>query len=445
MAGKKFNAAWLASLGQAEREKALAEIPGALRARLPWVWPFWAREDQLPPEGEWINWLLLGGRGAGKTRAGAEWVRASVEGKTPLGRGERGRIALIGETLSAAREVMVEGESGLLAAAPPWARPRYEASRKRVVWPNGAQAQLFSAEDPESLRGPQFDGAWADELAKWRYARETWDMLQFGLRLGRNPKQTITTTPRPVKILRELLTDPNTVVSRATSYDNAANLAPQFFARIIGQYEGTRLGRQELLAELLEDHPGALWSRSLIEDCRVKSHPELLRVVVAVDPPATSSAASSACGIIGAGLGADGHAYVLADHTVQGVSPHVWARRAVDALRELQACRLVVEVNHGGEMVDSVIRQIDPHAPVRPVRASRGKVARAEPVSALYEQKRVHHVGALPVLEDEMAEFTRAFNRETAGWSPDRVDALVWAITELMLNPSSGEPRLRRL
>lgn len=445
MAGKRFNAAWLASLGQAEREKALAEIPGALRARLPWLWPFWAREDQLPPEGEWINWLLLGGRGAGKTRAGAEWVRASVEGKTPLGKGERGRIALIGETLGAARDVMVEGESGLLAIAPPWARPRYEASRKRVVWPNGAQAQLFSAEDPESLRGPQFDGAWADELAKWRYARETWDMLQFGLRLGKNPRQTVTTTPRPVKILRGLLADPNTVVSRATSYENAANLAPQFFARIIGQYEGTRLGRQELRAELLEDNPGALWSRAQIEAGRVKAHPELLRVVVAVDPPATSAPSSSACGIIGAGIGADGHGYVLGDYSVQGVSPHVWARRAVNAWRDLQADRLVVEVNHGGEMVEAVIRQIEPNAPVRAVRASRGKAARAEPVSALYEQGKVHHVGALPVLEDEMAEFTRAFDRAAAGWSPDRVDALVWAVTELMLNAAAGEPRMRRL
>jgi len=441
----KYNAVWLASLPQKQRDDILDALPVGVRRKINWLWPFWAREDQLAPAGKWVSWLLLGGRGAGKTRAGAEWVRACVTGKTPLGRGQRARIALIGETISAVRDVMVEGESGILAISPPWARPKYEASKRRVIWPNGAQAQLFSAEDPDGLRGPQFDGAWADELTKWRHGRETWDMLQFGLRLGADPRQVITTTPRPVRLLRDLLGDPNTVVSRATSYANAANLAPQFFERITAQYEGTRLGRQELMAELLEDNPEALWRRGRIDFCRVTAAPDLTRIVVAVDPPATSTVNSDTCGIIVAGLGVDGHGYVLADYSVQGVSPHVWASCAVAAYRDFQADRLVAEVNQGGDMVEAVIRQVDANAPVRSVRASRGKAARAEPVSALYEQSRVHHVGALPALEDEMAEFTRGFSRSVAGWSPDRVDALVWALTELMLTGEAGEPRLLRL
>jgi len=445
MAGTKYNAAWLASLPQKQRDEILDALPASIRGQINWLWPFWAREDQLAPEGKWVGWLLLGGRGAGKTRAGAEWVRSSVMGRTPLARGQRARLALIGETISAARDVMVEGESGILAISPPWARPKYEASKRRVIWPNGAQAQLFSAEDPDGLRGPQFDGAWADELTKWRHGRETWDMLQFGLRLGTDPRQVITTTPRPVRLLRDLLADPNIRVSRATSYDNAANLAPQFFERITAQYEGTRLGRQELLAELLEDNPDALWSRGQIEACRVAAAADLIRIVVAVDPPATSTANSDTCGILVAGLGGNGHGYVLADYSVQGVSPHIWASRAVAAFRDFAADRIVAEVNQGGDMVEAVIRQVDANAPVRSVRASRGKAARAEPVSALYEQGRVHHVGALPLLEDEMAEFTRSFNRAATGWSPDRADALVWALTELMLTGEAGEPRVQRL
>jgi len=440
-----YNAVWIASLPEKQRNEILAALPVALRKQIIWLWKFWARDDQLAPAGEWSAWLMLGGRGAGKTRAGAEWVRASVTGKTPLAKGRRARIALVGETISSAREVMVEGESGIMAISPPWERPKYEASRRRLIWPNGAQAQLFSAEDPDGLRGPQFDGAWADELAKWRHGRETWDMLQFGMRLGADPRQVITTTPRPVKLLRDLLADPNIVVSRAASYANAANLAPQFFARITAQYEGTRLGRQELMAELLEDNPDALWSRAQIDAGRVNVAAEMPRIVVGIDPPAASTVNSDTCGIIVAGLGTDGHGYVLADYSVQGVSPQVWASRAVAAYRDFQADRLVAEVNQGGDMVEAVIRQVDRHAPVRSVRASRGKTARAEPVSALYEQGRVHHVGAMPALEDEMAEFTRGFNRADAGWSPDRVDALVWAITELMLTGEAGVPRVRRL
>jgi len=409
------------------------------------MWRFWARADQLAPPGEWSSWVLLGGRGAGKTRAGAEWVRDAVEGATPLSGGKRRRIALIGESLGDARDVMVEGESGILAISPPWSRPKFEATKRRLVWPNGAQAQIYSAEDPESLRGPQFDGAWADELGKWRYGQETWDMLQFGLRLGNDPRQVVTTTPRPLKLLRELLADPNTVVSRAATYANAANLAPQFFKRIIARYEGTRLGRQELAAEMIEDNPDAMWRRADIENHRVVSAPDMLRIVVAVDPPATSTVHSDACGIVVAGIGRDKHAYVLGDYSLQGATPQVWAAAAIRAMRRHQADRLVVEVNHGGDMVEAVIRQVDADVAIRTVRASRGKAARAEPVSALYEQGRVHHVGALTFLEDQMAEFTIGFDARSAGWSPDRVDALVWAITDLMLRGEAGEPRMRQL
>lgn len=425
--------------------KILSELPANLIERLPWIWAFWAREDQLPPPDTWTSWVMLGGRGAGKTRAGAEWVRASVEGRTPLAAGRRTRIALVGETISDVRDVMVEGESGLLAISPAWSRPKFEPSRRRLIWENGAHAQIFSAEDPDSLRGPQFDGAWADELAKWHYGRETWDMLQFGLRLGTDPRQVVTTTPRPIRLLREIINDPNSVVTRVSTYANRGNLAPQFFDRVISQYEGTRLGRQELMGELLDDNPDALWRHTDVDAARVACSPELLRIVVAVDPPATGNATSDACGIVVAGLALDGDGYVLGDYTIQGVSPQAWAAEAVAAASRHRADALVVEVNHGGDMVSAVIRQVDPDAIIRQVRASRGKVARAEPVSALYEQGRVHHVGTFSDLETQMMEFGANFNRLRAGWSPDRVDALVWAITDLMLSGEAGRPRLRRL
>ncbi|HBC53191.1 MAG TPA: ATP-binding protein [Alphaproteobacteria bacterium] len=443
--GTIFNAAWLASQTPAERTRILQGLPAETIAALPWLWRFWARPDQLPPQGEWTSWIMLGGRGAGKTRAGAEWVRASVAGRTPLSAGARGRLALVGETLAAARDVMVEGESGILAISPDWARPKFEPSKRRLSWDNGAVAQIFSADDPDSLRGPQFDGAWADELAKWRYGRESWDMLQFGLRLGADPRQIVTTTPRPVRLLRELMADQNSVVTRVSTYANRPYLAPQFFRRIIAQYEGTRLGRQELMAEMLSDNPEALWRLEDIDAARVVRPPRLRQVVVAVDPPASAHRQSDACGIVVAGIGADGAGYVLADHTVQGVSPQGWAGQAVAACYRHDAAQLLVEVNQGGDMAEAVIRQVDERIVIRQLRASRGKAARAEPVSALYEQGRVHHVGTLPELETEMTEFTAGFDRRRAGWSPDRVDALVWALTALMLHGEAGSPRLRRL
>jgi phage terminase large subunit-like protein len=429
------------SIRRGTLEHFLAGLSAEELNRLHFDFELWARDDQLPPEragggAPWTVWLMLGGRGAGKTRAGAEWVRAIVQRPDACDM----RVALIGETLADARAVMVEGVSGLLAVHPPEAKPLFEPSKRQVTWANGAIAQLFSADDPESLRGPQFSAAWCDELSKWRRPEETWDMLQFGLRLGTRPRQVVTTTPRPTKLLKALLADPLTAVTRVSTRANEANLAPGFLEAIVGRYQGTRLGRQELDAELLEDRADALWPRSLIERARVRVAPELRRVVVAVDPPASSGPRSDACGIIVAGVGADDRAYVLADWTRQRASPLDWAGVAIAAYRRFEADRIVVEVNQGGELVETVIRQIDRTVPVRSVRAMRGKWLRAEPVAALYEQGRVAHVGALPELEDEMSDFGP--DGLSGGASPDRVDALVWALTDLMLR-GGAEPRIR--
>lgn len=424
-----------------KRDAVLAALRPRERARLRYDFQIWAREDQLPPEhaqggGAWTVWLMLGGRGAGKTRAGAEWVRSIAEARaeTPP------RIALVGETLADARSVMVEGVSGLLAVHPPKARPLFEPSKRQVVWASGALAQLFSAEDPESLRGPQFTHAWCDELGKWRRPDETWDMLQFGLRLGERPRQVVTTTPRPIPLIKALLADPACTVSRVKTEANAENLAPGFLDTIVARYRGTRLGRQELDAELLEDRPDALFPRALIEASRVRAAPELRRVVVAVDPSASSGPHADACGIVVAGAGEDGRAYVLADRTVEQARPLDWAKAVIAAYRRYEADRIVVETNQGGDLVEAVLRQVDPTIPVRPVRAMRGKWLRAEPVAALYEQGRVAHVGAFPALEDEMSDFGP--DGLSGGRSPDRVDALVWALHELLLR-APPEPRLR--
>jgi phage terminase large subunit-like protein len=383
---------------------------------------------------------MLGGRGAGKTRAGAEWLRALV-----LGRGGKHsaaeRIALVGETLADVRDVMVNGESGLLSLDWGKERPRWLGSKRCLELPNGALAFAFSSEDPESLRGPQFGFAWADELAKWRYAEATFDMLQFGLRLGERPRQVVTTTPRPIPLLKRLIADPGTVTTRARTRDNPF-LAEAFMTAIVGRYADTRLGRQELEAEIIEERVDALWHRDAIESCRVPSAPELRRIVVAIDPPASSGAGSDCCGIVAAGLGADGAAYVLVDATAERLSPARWAKRAVDLFHRLDADRIVAEVNQGGEMVEAVIRQADETVPVETVRATRGKFLRAEPVAALYEQKRVRHVGAFPALEDEMCDF--GLGGLSSGRSPDRLDALVWALSALMLT-KAGKPRVRRL
>ena len=405
-------------------------------------WPIcWSRLDQLPPPTDWTTWLMLGGRGAGKTRAGAEWVKGLALG-LPFAGPRAGRIALVGETLADVRDVMVEGDSGILRLHTDDVRPRWVGSKRRLQWNNGAVALAFSSEDPDSLRGPQFEAAWCDEVAKWTHPEATWDMLQFGLRLGERPRQVATTTPRPIPLIRRLLAERGTAVSRAATSDNAKNLAPAFLANVVARYAGTRLGRQELQAQLIEDSPDALWRRADIEKARVFRAPELRRIVVAVDPPAASGQRSDACGIVAAGIDREGFGFVLADATCQGLSPGGWARRVVDLYHRLEADRIVAEVNQGGDMVEAVIRQADPDVPVEQARASRGKFLRAEPVAALYEQGRVRHVGAFPALEDEMCDFT--LGGLSSGRSPDRLDALVWALSALMLG-RDGKPRVRGL
>jgi phage terminase large subunit-like protein len=410
-------------------------------------WQLWARDDQLPPplsqgSANWTTWLILGGRGAGKTRAGAEWVRGLALGKPPFATAPVERIALVGETLVDARAVMIDGPSGLLAIHPTGERPTYNASRRELTWPNGAVAQLFSADDPESLRGPQFGAAWSDELAKWRYAQATWDMLQFCLRLGDHPRQAVTTTPRPIPLLKRLIADPATAISRARTQDNAANLAPSFLSAVVVSYQGTRLGRQELDGELIEDRPDALWQRETIEQARIREAPPLEYIVVAIDPPVTSGPRADACGIVAAGRSEDGRAHILADATVQGVQPLDWALAAVSLYESLEADCIVAEVNQGGELVAEMLRQVAPTIAIRQVRATRGKYLRAGPAATLYRRGLVSHAGVFPELEDQMCDFGREGLSD--GSSPDRLDALVWALTELILNRWAG-PRVRCL
>lgn len=334
---------------------------------------------------------------------------------------------MVARTAADTRDVMVEGESGVLAISPPDFVPVYVSSARRLTWPNGSQATLYSAEEPDLLRGPQHHYAWADELASWKRP-ETWDMLMFGLRLGAHPQVVVTTTPRPVRLVKELVADPTCITVRGSTYENRANLAPSFFSQIVTKYEGTRLGRQELMAEILDDNPGSLWNRTLIEDARVTTAPPFVRVVVGVDPEATSGENAAETGIVVAGVGVNGHGYVLDDRSVLG-TPHEWGTAAVTAYHRNQADRIVGEVNNGGEMVGYVIYSIDDSVAYKAVHASRSKQARAEPVSALYEQGRVHHLGTFPELEDQMTEWAPG----TGARSPDRLDALVWALTELML------------
>ena len=414
------------------RHPARAEmLHGIDPVALEYDWRFWARPNQIAPDGDWRTWLVLAGRGFGKTRAGAEWVRQVACGPTPLAAGRHKRIAIVAETAADARDVLVEGESGILAVHPAAFRPLYEPSKRRLTWPNGATATLFNAVEPDQLRGPQHDAALCDELAKWRYARDTWDQLQFGMRLGMHPQVVVTTTPRPIAVLREIMADAGTVITRGSTMDNAANLAPSFMSAVVDRYAGTRLGRQELNAEMLDDVPGALWTRDMIDKARIRNAPELRRVVVAVDPSGTSgSDEGDDIGIVVAGLGMDGRGYVLADMTCQ-LSPEGWARRVAEAYSTFGADRIVAERNFGGAMVEAVIRTANPKLPVKMVTASRGKIARAEPVAALYEQGRISHIGSHPQLEDQMC-LMRPDGYAGDG-SPDRADALVWAITELML------------
>lgn len=416
----------MALLPELERKRLIGSLTRAEAEALLFDWRFWARPTQLAPAWDWRVWLILAGRGFGKTRTGAEWVKAQVAA------GRAGRVALVGETAADVRDVMVEGESGLLAIAAPRFRPKYEPSKRRLTWPNGAMATTYSADDPEQLRGPQHDAAWADELAKWRYAQETWDNLMLGLRLGEQPQVVVTTTPRPIPLIKALLKDDSVAVTRGATYDNLINLAPTFRRNVVAKYEGTRLGRQELNAELLEDVPGALWTQTVIEGARVTQAPEMTRVVVAIDPAVTSGEASDETGIVVMGVDKRGHGYVLGDLSGR-MAPEAWARRAIGAYDMYEADVIVAEVNNGGDLVRSVLTA-EAKAAKRPmpaykaVHASRGKRTRAEPVSLLYERGQVHHVGLLAQLEDQMRTFVPDQDE-----SPDRVDALVWAATELMV------------
>ena len=401
------------------------EQRAALTARSDWLAT--ARPEQVAPEGDWLTWVILAGRGWGKTRTGAEdvaWAGMSNPGW---------RIAVVAPTAADARDTCVEGDSGLLNVLPREAVQTWNRSLGELILVNGTRYKTFSADEPERLRGPQHHRAWADELAAWRYP-EAWDQLMFGLRLGQHPQAVVTTTPKPTPLVKALVAAKTSHVTRGSTFDNAANLAPSALQMLKEKYEGTRLGRQELEAEILGDLPGALWSLSSLDAYRLREAPTMGRIVVAVDPAVTATEASDEHGIIVAGL-SDKRGIVLEDASLQG-SPHEWARRAVSLYRSWNADCIVIEVNQGGDMVAHTIRTIDPNVKIKEVRASRGKHVRAEPIAALYEQGRVAHVGAFPELENQMTQMTIA-GFEGEG-SPDRVDALVWAFTELF--PSMTQP-----
>jgi predicted phage terminase large subunit-like protein len=408
-------------LSEQQRKKFLASLTPSDKAFLQWHWAFWARKNQLPPDGEWFIWLYMAGRGAGKTRSAAEWIRWKVETE------QARRIALVGRTAADVRDVMVRGESGVLACCPAASRPVYEPSKRLLTWPNGAIATCYSADEPDLLRGPQHDAGWADEVAAWNRP-EAWDNLLMGMRLGVKPQICASTTPKPVKIIRELVSkaekDSSVVITRGSTYDNRANLAPSFFDSVVSAYAGTRIGRQEIGGELLLDTPGALWRFDWIADTRVDETPELQRVVVAVDPATTHGEDSDETGLAVVGKDHGGEFYVLHGEGVK-LSPQGWANRALDLFDSYQADRIIAERNNGGEMVEHTLRTIRPHAPVKTIHASRGKQVRAEPCAALYEQRKVHHVGSFPTLEDQMCRFPVATDLN------DQVDALVYALSEL--------------
>jgi phage terminase large subunit-like protein len=432
---------WLTEADEAELERFAVQLGPTGQREWRWNWRVWARPSQLAPAGDWRVWLVMAGRGFGKTRCGAKWVNEIAENDPEA------RIALVAAHLGEARAVMVEGESGLLSVGAPWRRPVFEPSLRRLTWPNGAQATLYSAAEPEALRGPQHSHAWCDEVAKWDNAAAravaSWDNLLMGLRLGRDPRVVATTTPRSVPLVMRFLAESErgeVAVTRGSTFDNAANLPARFLDTMRGSFGQSLLGRQEIDGELIAEIEGALWSRTLLETCREDHAPECTRIVVGVDPPASDG--GDACGIVVVGLGADGMAHVLADASVEKAGPERWARAVAGAAEVWQADRVVAEANQGGAMVGSVLRAAQLSLPLRLVHASRGKVARAEPVAALYEAGRVRHAGLFPALEDEMCGLIAGGSYQGPGRSPDRADALVWALTELMLG-KGGAPRVR--
>ena len=430
----RSEAEWVASLSADDHAKWIKGKSEADFITLETKWDFWERIDQRPPCGDWRTWLVMAGRGFGKTRMGAEWVRARAENDGTA------RIAIVGATISEVRSTMIEGNSGLLAIAPDKSRPVWEPSRKLLSWPSGAIAEVYSAAEPEALRGPEHHFAWADEIAKWDKGEAAWDNLMMTMRLGSDPRVVATTTPRPVALVRRLKGESGVSISRGAMTANRLNLPQRWLSAMQENYGGTRLGRQELDGELIDDIEGALWSRDLIEARRVTSAPVMKRIVVGVDPPAGTS--GDACGIVVVGLGADSHAYVLADASVSGKSPEGWARAVAVAAEVWKADRVVAEGNQGGAMVESTLRGANVAMPIKRVFASVGKVARAEPVLALYESGRAWHVGSFPALEDELCGLTHGGGYEGPGRSPDRADAMVWAVNELMLG-GVREPRVR--
>lgn len=424
------------------RELFLEELDEAALQQLKRDWPVWARLKQRPPLSDWRTWLLLGGRGAGKTRTGAEWLKGVALADPHYPGSSGGRVALVGTSYDDMRDVMVEGESGILAIHEKSERPQWISSRKELIWPNGTVGKLYASSNFEGLRGNQFGAAWCDEICKWSNLQQTWDMLQFCLRLGTFPRQVVTTTPKPLALLKKLLKDPTTVTVRSTTSENADNLASGFLEYVEGIYANTRLGRQELGGEIIEDNEHSLWKRDALERSRVQEIEPLNRIVIAVDPPASSTAGSAACGIIAAGRGGSGKVYVLEDKTLHKARPDQWAAEVVGLYHSLKADLIVAEVNQGGDMVKTVLQTVDPGLPVRPVHASRGKWVRAEPVALLYERGMVKHAGRFPELEDQMCAMMP--DGISQGVSPDRVDALVWAITNLALE-QRVEPRVRKI
>jgi phage terminase large subunit-like protein len=401
---------------------------GALRGD----WRSIARDEQLPPAGDWTTWIFCAGRGAGKTRSGAEWVQERVE--TGVAR----RIHLIAPTAADCRDVMVEGPAGILSIAQPHLRPIYTPSLRKLEWPNGAIALLFSSDDPSRLRGPQCDLLWVDELCAMRSAQEVLDMAMMGLRLGKDPRCLITTTPRPIKPFRALIdrTGKDVVVTRCSTMANAENLARPFLSQL-QQYQGTRLGRQELNAELLTDVPGALWTLTMIEDTRIDEAPaQFQRIVIGVDPAGSTAEWADMTGIVVAGLSHENHLYILEDAS-GSYTPSQWAQVVVDLYHRHRADRICVERNYGGDMCEAVIRGADPSVAIKTVTSSRGKILRAEPIAALWEQKRAHVVGSMPALEDQLCNFTHSYDRSRDG-SPDKLDALVFAATELTAGATAG-------
>ena len=397
-----------------------------------WRLPTHARPKQLPPEGNWTNWLILAGRGFGKTRTGAEWIRERVE------RGLAKRIAIVGKTPADVRDVMIEGESGIVTISPPWNKPDYQPSRRRIVWKNGATAHIFSSYEPDQLRGPQFDTAWCDELASWEYISETWDNLMFGLRLGEMPQVCITTTPRPLDLLKNIRDLDNTIVTRGSSYENEDNLSPNFFEAILSKYKNTRLGMQEIYAEILEESEGALWKREWFDELRLENKPEdLERVVIAIDPAVTNKDTSDETGIIVAGRDSDGKYYILDDKSDR-YSPAEWAKVAIGLYDRYSADKIIAETNNGGQLVEHTLKTISEDIPYKAVHASRGKRVRAEPIASLYEQKKVFHCELFSSLEDQLCNW-EALSGDP---SPDRLDAMVWALTELS---GAGNPAIRWL